>query len=446
MEGATAAPSNMITESKRPPSTATSVQRKEETAELKLTPLSNGMTQAERMQARDTRVEQYAEFKKDQKKASIGGKYRPGAAASLKPRPKFELLPPTWVDTGDRPKIYVGARANESKPKPDKGAASSTKESTNATSNRPARGNGVKHGQQGIGDIARFPSMESLECETTIAVRPDSGIYHAQATAQDDITDQSQRDYADAAAASSAATDSAAVMPEATGGEVAGAAAVARHAPARRSTTGGSTAWAPSDDEDEADDGADNSSDSDEQEEVGDLVKFPVGGPSLGAQHLYGPRVTEELSLEAVLSRPIPHDCYARCHFWVKKGIHTMVMELTDHSRQFLLAAKKRSMATGTEFLISKTEGQEITKHSGSYLGKLRCNLTGTEFTLYDDGTNPHKLGRAFPDYSNLREEILGIHVGRAMLGLSGPRHLSIIIPHLNQNDERLKVLPKKGK
>ncbi|XP_065197366.1 tubby-related protein 3-like isoform X1 [Sycon ciliatum] len=145
--------------------------------------------------------------------------------------------------------------------------------------------------------------------------------------------------------------------------------------------------------------------------------------------------------LEDFVQRSMASDITARCRLTRKDGTYFMHLEMPNNVKKFVMAAKKRSNAASKEFVIT-LDATNISKDSPSYVGKLKCNMTGTEFTLYDTGVNPNK-SRALPDHSNVREELVAVHAGKSVLGLSGPRRLSIILPHLNQAHERIKIFPK---
>ena len=88
-------------------------------------------------------------------------------------------------------------------------------------------------------------------------------------------------------------------------------------------------------------------------------------------------------------------------------------MKLPDEDRDlFLMCGKKRSGQKTSNYLISMSEG-DLRRTSNNYLGKLRANFLGTEFCIYDRGSNPEdvdhddpnaedslRLVLAFPKYS----------------------------------------------
>lgn len=96
-----------------------------------------------------------------------------------------------------------------------------------------------------------------------------------------------------------------------------------------------------------------------------------------------------------------------------------------------------------------------------------RSNLMGTKFTVYDNGTNPTKNPGALLEENNTRQELAAIcyvsldthtylisdlaHCLRMcsfflqetnVLGFKGPRKMTVIIPGMNMNFERVPVRP----
>lgn len=60
-------------------------------------------------------------------------------------------------------------------------------------------------------------------------------------------------------------------------------------------------------------------------------------------------------------------------------------MHLDDGSI-FLLAARKRKKSASSAYVISSSQDpEELTRSSSSYLGKLRGNFVGTEFTVFSN-------------------------------------------------------------
>lgn len=54
------------------------------------------------------------------------------------------------------------------------------------------------------------------------------------------------------------------------------------------------------------------------------------------------------------------------------------------------MAARKRKKSRTSNYLIS-TDPTDLSRGGEAYVGKLRSNLIGTQFTVYDNGTSPYK-------------------------------------------------------
>ncbi|KAL2520664.1 Tubby-like F-box protein 2 [Forsythia ovata] len=94
------------------------------------------------------------------------------------------------------------------------------------------------------------------------------------------------------------------------------------------------------------------------------------------------------LTFPISLKQPGPRDAPIQC--FIKRDRTTLTYRLyfgltpsEDESDKLLLAAKKIRRATSTEFVISLV-GDDFSRASNTYLGKLRSNFLGTKFTVYD--------------------------------------------------------------
>jgi tubby-related protein 1 len=94
----------------------------------------------------------------------------------------------------------------------------------------------------------------------------------------------------------------------------------------------------------------------------------------------------------------------------------------------FLLAGKKRPNNKTSNYLVSMSQ-KELNVKSPNYLGKLRSNFLGTEFTLYDNGYNPKKRGS---NISNYREQLGVVLYQSNILGSKGPRKMRVLLPAVN--------------
>ncbi|KAM3587463.1 uncharacterized protein V6R79_006142 [Siganus canaliculatus] len=155
-------------------------------------------------------------------------------------------------------------------------------------------------------------------------------------------------------------------------------------------------------------------------------------------------------NLEEFVFRPAPRGVTVKCRITRdKKGMdrglyptYFMHMEREDGKRVFLLAGRKRKKSKTSNYLIS-VDATDLSREGDSFIGKLRSNLMGTKFTVYDQGTNPCKSPGALLEESTTRQELAAICYETNVLGFKGPRKMTVIIPGMNMNFERVPVRPQ---
>ncbi|XP_072528551.1 tubby-related protein 3 isoform X2 [Salminus brasiliensis] len=154
-------------------------------------------------------------------------------------------------------------------------------------------------------------------------------------------------------------------------------------------------------------------------------------------------------NLEEFVLRPAPRGATVKCRITRdKKGMdrglyptYFMHLEREDGKKLFLLAGRKRKKSKTSNYLIS-VDATDLSREGESFVGKLRSNLMGTKFTVYDNGTNPTKNPGALLEESNTRQELAAICYETNVLGFKGPRKMTVIIPGMNMNFERVPVRP----
>jgi tubby-related protein 1 len=87
---------------------------------------------------------------------------------------------------------------------------------------------------------------------------------------------------------------------------------------------------------------------------------------------------------------------------------------------QFLMVAKKRAINNTSNYIVSMNR-KDPEKKNHDFLGKVRSNFLGTEFTLYDSGENPKK------SKSLARLELGVVLYESNILGAKGPRKMKVI-------------------
>ncbi|KAK7895952.1 hypothetical protein WMY93_021277 [Mugilogobius chulae] len=160
--------------------------------------------------------------------------------------------------------------------------------------------------------------------------------------------------------------------------------------------------------------------------------------------------VMDVANLEEFVLRPAPRGTTVKCRISRdKKGMdrglyptYFMHMEKEDGKKIFLLAGRKRKKSKTSNYLIS-VDATDLSREGESFIGKLRSNLMGTKFTVYDNGTNPGKTPGTLLEESNQRQELAAVCYETNVLGFKGPRKMTVVIPGMNMNFERIPVRPK---
>ncbi|KAK2163920.1 hypothetical protein LSH36_72g06041 [Paralvinella palmiformis] len=190
------------------------------------------------------------------------------------------------------------------------------------------------------------------------------------------------------------------------------------------------------------------------------------------------PDPTEDL--EDFVFRPAPQGVTIKCRITRdKKGVdrgmfptYFLHMERDDGKKVFLLAGRKRKKSTTSNYLIS-IDPTDLSRGGDSFVGKLRSNFFGTSFvvfdyglspkkpicnnkeklrqelvgivyfTIFDNGESPRRGGRGIPEAANIRRELAAVAYETNVLGFKGPRKMSVIIPGMNLDHERVEIRPR---
>ncbi|XP_054027894.1 tubby protein homolog isoform X6 [Dryobates pubescens] len=153
--------------------------------------------------------------------------------------------------------------------------------------------------------------------------------------------------------------------------------------------------------------------------------------------------------LEEFAIRPAPQGVTVKCRITRdKKGMdrgmyptYYLHLEREHGKKVFLLAGRKRKKSKTSNYLIS-IDPTDLSRGGESFIGKLRSNLMGTKFTVYDNGVNPMKTTSSL-EASILRQELAAICYETNVLGFKGPRKMSVIIPGMNMDHERVSIRPR---
>ncbi|XP_036067892.1 tubby-related protein 1 [Oryzias melastigma] len=150
-------------------------------------------------------------------------------------------------------------------------------------------------------------------------------------------------------------------------------------------------------------------------------------------------------NLEDFVMDPAPQGVTVKCRVTrdqrgVDKSLYPLYyLHLDNDKKTFLLAGRKRKKSATSNYLIS-IDATDLSRGGENFVGKLRSNLMGTKFTVFDNALNPE---RALPDMSNARQELAGIIYETNVLGMKGPRRMTVIIPGMNKDNERVPLRPR---
>ncbi|XP_008552363.1 protein king tubby [Microplitis demolitor] len=108
----------------------------------------------------------------------------------------------------------------------------------------------------------------------------------------------------------------------------------------------------------------------------------------------------------------------------------------------FLLAARKRKKSKTSNYLIS-TDPTDLSRDAESFVGKLRSNLIGTQFTVFDNGYSLMKDDKKHNERANPRQELAAVVYDTNVLGFKGPRKMTVIIPGMTPDQKRIAICPR---
>ncbi|XP_060806367.1 protein king tubby isoform X2 [Amyelois transitella] len=152
-----------------------------------------------------------------------------------------------------------------------------------------------------------------------------------------------------------------------------------------------------------------------------------------------------EGAVETFVVTPAKHGTLYKCRIARdRKGMdrgffptYFLHLEKDYGKKVFLLAARKRKKSTTSNYLIS-TDPTELTRTADSFAGKLRANLLGLAFTVYDNGKAWRKH-----DHAKTRHELAAVLYDTNVLGFKGPRKMTVILPGMTPDRQRVAIAPQ---
>eukprot|EP00071_Canis_lupus_P046224 XP_022279781.1 tubby-related protein 2 isoform X5 [Canis lupus familiaris] len=162
-----------------------------------------------------------------------------------------------------------------------------------------------------------------------------------------------------------------------------------------------------------------------------------------------GPRLGQDT--EAYVLRPALPGLTVQCRIsrdkrGVDKGMfpfYYLYLEAADGLKHFLLAGRKRKKSKTSNYLIS-LDPTDLSRDGNNFVGKVRSNVLGTKFTIFDNGVNPERKNFV-PETARIREELGAVCYEPNILGFRGPRKMNVIIPEIDAQNQRISVQPQNG-
>ncbi|PWZ44688.1 Tubby-like F-box protein 14 [Zea mays] len=156
------------------------------------------------------------------------------------------------------------------------------------------------------------------------------------------------------------------------------------------------------------------------------------------------PEFSGKITFPVSLKQPGPRDVTIQCFIKRDKSTQTYYLYLClstavlVESGKFLLCAKRTSRPTCTEYTIFMNS-ENLSRSSKMYIGKLRSNLLGTKFAIYDtqppcNAAEPGKTSRRFysrkvsPKVSSSTYNIAQVSYELNVLGTRGPRRMNCVM------------------
>nr|XP_032805310.1 tubby protein-like isoform X1 [Petromyzon marinus] len=184
-----------------------------------------------------------------------------------------------------------------------------------------------------------------------------------------------------------------------------------------------------------------------------DKSDSPSGGKSgkdAAAETPLGTPPIEVGDLDAFALMPAPQGITVMCRITRdKKGMdrgmyptYFLHMERDDGRKVFLLAGRKRKRSKTSNYLIA-TDPVDLSRDGDSFVGKLRANLMGTKFTVFDGGLSFEKRGALARDGTGLRQEMAAVCYETNVLGFKGPRRMAVVIPGMDAEQQRVAIRPR---
>ncbi|KAB0799248.1 hypothetical protein PPYR_07128 [Photinus pyralis] len=155
-----------------------------------------------------------------------------------------------------------------------------------------------------------------------------------------------------------------------------------------------------------------------------------------------------EGNIDKFVVQPAPQKVLFKCRITrdrkgMDRGLYPtyfLHLEKEYGKKVFLLAGRKRKKSATSNYLIS-TDPTDLSRGGDSYVGKLRSNLIGTQFTIFDNGISPRK--NSDKEGAMRRQELAAVIYDTNVLGFKGPRKMTVILPGMTLDFQRVTMFPQ---
>ncbi|KAI8122601.1 Protein king tubby [Lucilia cuprina] len=144
-------------------------------------------------------------------------------------------------------------------------------------------------------------------------------------------------------------------------------------------------------------------------------------------------------NIEHFVMQPAPQGVLYKCRITRdRKGmdrglfpIYYLHLERDYGKKIFLLGGRKRKKSKTSNYIIS-CDPTDLSRNAEGFCGKLRSNVFGTSFTVYDSGSKENA--------ESPRLDLAVIIYDTNILGFKGPRNMTVILPGMTEDDQRVKI------
>jgi len=144
------------------------------------------------------------------------------------------------------------------------------------------------------------------------------------------------------------------------------------------------------------------------------------------------------IEMKEFLLTPVPQGVWLECHIIrISTGITKFQRKFqmfTDSGVHLCSSAKRPWVKNKTSNYLISSNPNDLKNKGDAYVGKLRSNFLGSEFTAYGEGPNPKNVKNS----EDPRPEVGLFQYSSHLMGKKpkGPRKLTVVLPHVKENNE----------